>query len=277
MLRRAAALTAVAGLVALAVGATVLALSLGTDQHGARVIHFTIRSRFVHQTLPETEVIPPGTTGRGRPLLVFLHGRGVNGQDSNLSSEMFKALDDQSANAPDVVFPNGGVASYWHNRSSGGWADYITHEVIPQALHLVGADPHRVAIGGISMGGFGALDIARLNPGRFCAIGAHSAALWFQGADSASGAFDDAEDFGRHDLIRIAAQSNPYRQAPIWLDVGTGDPFRNADTALARELRADGANINFSVSAGGHDGAYWGAHLGAYLRFYARALRGCGR
>jgi S-formylglutathione hydrolase FrmB len=35
-----------------------------------------------------------------------------------------------------------------------------------------------VAIGGISMGGFGAYAIARLDPGRFCAVGGQSAALY---------------------------------------------------------------------------------------------------
>jgi S-formylglutathione hydrolase FrmB len=48
----------------------------------------------------------------------------------------------------------------------------------------------RVAIGGISMGGYGAL---LLGPyGHFCAIGGHSPALWFSGWDSAAGAREHA-------------------------------------------------------------------------------------
>jgi S-formylglutathione hydrolase FrmB len=49
--------------------------------------------------------------------------------------------------------------------------------VIPQVTRRFGTDRRRVAIGGISMGGFGAYDLARLNPGRFCAVGGHSPAL----------------------------------------------------------------------------------------------------
>jgi len=56
------------------------------------------------------------------------------------------------------------------------------------------------------MGGFGALDLARLAPSRFCAVGAHSAALWFSGGETPAGAFDDAADFERHDLIRFAGE-----------------------------------------------------------------------
>jgi S-formylglutathione hydrolase FrmB len=53
--------------------------------------------------------------------------------------------------------------------------------VIPEVVKRFGADGRRVAIGGISMGGFGAYDIARLNPGRFCAVAGHSPALWRTG------------------------------------------------------------------------------------------------
>lgn len=43
----------------------------------------------------------------------------------------------------------------------------MVQEALPRVLRRTGADPDRVAIGGISMGDFGAHNIARLNPGRF--------------------------------------------------------------------------------------------------------------
>jgi enterochelin esterase-like enzyme len=277
MLRRllllAISLAVIAGFVALA-----LALAFARpDQHGARVLRFTIHSRYAHQTIHEVVVVPPGTTGRGRPLLVFLHGRGSDGQDQSLVSPMFAALADQGAAAPVVVFPGGGDSSYWHNRSTGEWASYVTKEVIPAAIKLVGADRRRIAIGGLSMGGFGSLDIARLHPGRFCAVGADSAAIWFRGADSAAGAFDDGEDFSRHDLLATAASANPYGSTPLWMDVGRSDPFRAADTALAHELRGDGARVTFHIYPGGHEDGYWSSHWRQYMRFYARALSRCRR
>jgi enterochelin esterase-like enzyme len=247
------------------------------NRHGAHVLRFTIRSRLVHATLPEVAVISAGNTRRARPLLVFLHGRGAGGEYSILSSEMFGALAAQGRSAPDVVFPNGGVASYWHDRGSGAWASYVVHEVIPAAIRRLHADPHRVAIGGLSMGGFGALDIARQYPERFCAVGADSAALWFRASDTAPGAFDDAADFARHDLIALARGQTPYGRTPLWLDVGTDDPFRATDTALARELRARRVNVEFHVWPGGHDGDYWRAHWQRYMAFYAAQLRRCRR
>jgi S-formylglutathione hydrolase FrmB len=247
---------------------------LSTNQHGAHVLHFTIDSRLVHKRLGETLVLPAHSSGRGRPLLVFLHGKGGD-QNSTLTDAMFAALAAQGSAAPDVVFPNGGGDSYWHRRSSGDWARYVVDEVLPRALALSGADSRRVAIGGISMGGFGALDIARLYPRRFCAIGAHSAAVWFHGADTAPGAFDDAADFKRNDMIALARRSNPYGRTPLWIDVGRTDPFASSDTALARELRAHHAHVRFTLAAGGHDSDYWSAHWPSYMRFYARALARC--
>jgi enterochelin esterase-like enzyme len=61
----------------------------------------------------------------------------------------------------------------------------------------------------------------------------------------------------------------------MWIDVGTDDPFRAADTRLADELRRDGQPVQFHVWPGGHDGSYWSSHWGSYLGFYAAALAHC--
>jgi S-formylglutathione hydrolase FrmB len=239
--------------------------------HGATVIRYDVRSRYVHATLPQVAATPAGG-GEGRPLLVFLHGRGADGEEGNANGDFFAGLRALGDRAPDVVFPNGGEGSYFHARGSGDWARYVLDEVIPQAVRRLHADRRRVAIGGISMGGFGAFDIARQRPGRFCAVGGHSAALWLRGADTAPGAFDDAADFARNDVIRLARAGGraPWGRARLWLDGGTGDPFRAADEAFGAAL-----GIPVRHWAGGHHGAYWRAHYARYLRFYAAALAAC--
>jgi S-formylglutathione hydrolase FrmB len=257
-----------------AIAAAAVSAAGSVDTRGAKVVTFTIHSRLVHAALPATAVVPPGSNGRGRPLLVFLHGKGED-QASNLDDAMFAALASLGRRAPDIVFPYGGADSYWHDRADGAWGSYVEDEVIPAALRRLGADPSRVAIGGISMGGFGAFDIARLHPGRYCAVGGHSAALWAQGGESAPGAFDDAEDFARHDVIAAARAADPYPGMAVWIDVGTLDPFRAADTQLAQELQADGQRVQFHIWPGSHGQDYWQAHWTQYLRFYAGALASC--
>jgi enterochelin esterase-like enzyme len=246
----------------------------GTATLGARIVSFTIDSPLVHQAMPVTAVIPAGATNGRRPLVVFLHGKGGD-QNSELVDQMFAALAAAGAQAPDIIFPYGGADSYWHDRADGAWGSYVMDEVIPQAIARLHADPARVAIGGISMGGFGALDLARLHPGRFCAVAGHSPALWVSGGQSAAGAFDNAADFGHHDVLAAARRADPYRGMAVWIDVGSEDPFRSSATLLAAELRADGQAVQFHVWPGGHDQDYWSSHWGSYMQFYAAALSAC--
>jgi enterochelin esterase-like enzyme len=258
-------------LVVIAAAAIVVHNVLAVDTRGAELRHITIQSRFAHRDLRATLVQPAGAT-EGRPLLVFLHGRGDKGEDSNVNDAFFKALAAQGDKAPAVAFPNGGNHGYWHDRRGAKWARYVLDEVIPRAIRELHADPKRIAIGGISMGGFGALDLGRLHPRRFCAVGAHSPALWQTAGETAPGAFDDAQDFARHDVVG-AARRNPglFKGTPVWLDAGSADPFQPGDRALDRAL----ATVRLRTYPGAHEGAYWRAHYGAYLRFYANALARC--
>lgn len=229
------------------------------------------------EDLETVVLVPSRASDDRRPLLVFLHGRGGDDRDA-LSQEMYDAVATQGERAPIIAFPSGGDHSYWHNRDDGNWGDYVTDEVIPEVTREFHAHPDRVAIGGISMGGFGALDIARLDPGRFCAVGAHSPAIWHDGSETAPGAFDDAEDFERHDVLQAATSDpGPYLGIPIWVDAGDQDPFRHTGLdEFAEALNATGAEISFHSWPGTHGGEYWRSHYDDYIRFYARALARCG-
>jgi S-formylglutathione hydrolase FrmB len=229
-------------------------------------MHTELRSRYVGRTLEQVLVAPRGGAA-GRPLLVLLHWRGGS-PDRLLSSQLFAALARLGDRAPAILLPSGGGGSFFHDRRDGRWASYVLNEAIPAALRTLHADPRRIAIGGTSMGGFGALDIARLHPGRFCAVGAHSPAIFFSDARSLPGAFDGAADFAAHDLLRARPDYGP---TPVWIDVGSGDRFRAADSAFAAH-----AGLGIHVWPGGHKSAYWRAHMADYLRFYADALARCG-
>jgi enterochelin esterase-like enzyme len=231
-----------------------------------RMTGLPVHSKLLGRTLTGLLVTPSGG-GHDRPLLVFLHGYGAAPSDT-LDPAFISALRRLGDRAPVVFLPEGDVG-WWHDRAEGAWGSYVLREAVPAALARSGADRSRVAIGGISMGGFGALDLGR-KPDRFCAVGGHSPAVYARGSDDISFGFDNAADFARHDLIGIAARKSPY-DAPVWIDVGNGDPLRTANSNLARELRRHGADVTFHVWPGGHEGRYWDAHFAQYLRFYADA------
>lgn len=245
------------------------------QQFGAVVKSYEVESALLDRSLPAKVVVPPRAPPKDRSLLVFLHGRGDD-ERSYLVEPMFEALVDQRGRAPIVAFPSGGESSYWHDRASGEWASYVLEEAIPALVERFDVDPDRVAIGGISMGGYGAYNLARLAPDRFCAVGGHSPAIWESAAEAADGAFDDAADFAANDVIEAAgSDARPYADLRLWLDAGEDDPFLAGDDALEEALRAGGGRPVVRRSPGGDDDSYWNRNWDDYFRFYAHALNEC--
>ena len=262
---------AVAG--ALTVG---IVLAAGPGPAGPHVRSFVVRSRLAGHDLHEQAAIPAGLApGEKRPLLVWLHGRGGYAGDI-FWPQFYSELSKLGSRAPVVVALSGGDHSYWHDRRGARWGSYVMREAIPAALARLPADPRRIAIGGISMGGFGAFDLARLHPGRFCAVGGHSPAILTRSALAAPGAFDNSGDFGRHDVYAYARRTaHPYGRTPIWIDRGNRDPFVPGDRAFIAALRAHGADVTSHTWNGGHFDSYWRAHIARYLAWYAARLAAC--
>jgi S-formylglutathione hydrolase FrmB len=269
---------ALAALLAVVVAAYAVAKPyLWPDKHGAEVEHFTLDSKLTHSKV-DVAVVKPADAGDGSPLLVYLHGRNGTSGSELRNGPMYAQLAKLGDRAPVIAFPGGRTGSYWHDRRDGRWGSFVMRELIPAVQKRFHTDPKRVAIGGTSMGGFGSYDIARLNPGHFCAVGGHSPAIWRTGGETAPGAFDDAEDFARHDLVGTA-RTKPGRWAGprLWLDAGRTDPFQPGDRAFVSALKARHVPIKAHLTwVGGHDNAYWHRHWPAYLSFYASALAHCG-
>ena len=269
----------------LAIAAVVLAVVVGAflldggepkaDRPGFEVLELRLGSEAVDRELP-VRVVVPARAPEDAPMLVLLHGRGGD-ETSFLVDELFAGLRALGARAPVVVLPDGGGGSYWHDRRDGDWGSVVVDEVIPAAARRTGADPRRVAVGGVSMGGFGAFNLARRHRGRFCAVGGHAPALWRNAGEAAPGAFDDAEDFERNDLLGTALlRLKRFEGVPLWLDAGADDPFRPGFDAFASALEVAGLPVETLVLPGRHEAAYWNGNLGRYLRFYAGALADCG-
>ena len=250
-------------LVALLCGCSSASSKPAAPQH---VTSYQLQSKLLHRPLDQILVTPEGG-GKGRPLLVFLHGYGGTPADT-LGPAFLAALRRLGDRAPVVVLPDG-QTGWWHDRDEGRWGSYVLKEVLPAALARSGADRHKIAVGGISMGGFGALNLGR-HKGLFCAVGGHSPAVLEE--DNFGFGFDNTADFARNDLITIAKTRSPY-DAPVWIDVGDQDALRPADRLLAKELHARGADVSFHAWPGSHDGDYWNKHFDEYVKFYADACK----
>jgi S-formylglutathione hydrolase FrmB len=254
-----------------------------SNSYGAKVVGYALASKLFGRRIDEVGIVPPGD--QRRALLVLLHGRhdrprgaslitNKSGPESMLSNALLAGLAELGGQAPIVVLLNGGRHSWYHDRRDGRWASMILEEAIPDAVRRFHARADRIAIGGISMGGYGALHLAALRPHEFCAVGGRSAALYQSFGASPPVAFDNAADFARNNVFK-AVRRGRFDGLPVWIDGGSNDPFYDADAAFISLLRARDANVTYHVWPGGHTASYWDAHMAEYLRFYASALSGC--
>lgn len=246
----------------------------------SRVIDGQLSSVAVGQTLPYRIYLPPGYDSAPMaryPVLYMLHGLG--GTDSEWSSDgMFDTAERmiRSGEIPPliIVLPEGEQA-YWVDHADGGpkWGTYVAHDLVAEidARYRTLADRRHRAIGGMSMGGHGALQLAMNNPDVFAVVGAHSFAL--RRHDTAPAFFGDQSYFNAHDPVYLF-QTDPAtaQKFTLWLDVGSDDSWRPADEAFNKQLTDEGIAHAWHEYPGGHEDAYWSAHTGDYLRFYGAAL-----
>ena len=247
--------------------------------NGAEVVRFAIPSEAVGAELSTSVIVPAGGGGGSRPLLVFLHGLGGDDRSFTADPALFDALVELGPRAPVVAFPDGGT-SFWYDRPSGDWGTYVVREVIPEVARRTGADPRRVAVGGISMGGFGAFHLGMEHPQRFCGVGGHSPALWLDYEESSEfpEAFDDAGAFAENDLVgAVSEDPGAFGETPVWADTGSADWFLPGFRGFRAALAAGDADLTAREWPGGHDLAYWDSHWDSYLRFYAGTLSACRR
>jgi enterochelin esterase-like enzyme len=138
----------------------------------------------------------------------------------------------------------------------GPYERYIVEELIPSIVERYAPDEDaQIYVGGLSMGGFAALNVAFEYPQRFNGVGALSPA--FFDSPPADRAWIYKGD-GRKSLDDYAA-SGAGDGLALFLGYGDHDYdwIRNATRGLAETLDERGETTDPVVVAGGHDAATW--------------------
>ncbi len=239
----------------------------------------TFFSRALGRTMPYGVYLPPGyadTAGR-YPVLYMLHG--IGGHYSEWAAygllETAERLIASGRITPlIIVLPQGDEGFFVNHAGPQGarWGDYLAHDLVAHidANYQTVASHEARGVGGLSMGGFGALHLAFAYPDRFGAVGAHSPSLRTQ--EEAPDYLGDPLAYARIDPMQLAKSLDPARPPKIWIDVGVEDDWAARATTLKDDLRARGIRPEYRETAGGHDAAYWRQNAGRYLRFYGAAL-----
>ena len=239
----------------------------------------TFWSASLARTMPYNIYLPPGYASGSReyPTVYLLHGMaGSDRQWSDLG--IAKAADRLIAAgkiAPLIIVMPEGETGYWVDHATDGqkWGRYTAVDVVNEidAHFRTIARQRSRAIGGISMGAHGALQLALNYPGEFTAVGAHSLVLRRFG--NAPSYFGTAADFATRDPMQIVKATGPAGCSfALWIDIGAGDPWATVATQFDGELTDLGIKHQWHLWAGDHSAAYWTAHLDDYLRFYDASL-----
>jgi enterochelin esterase-like enzyme len=279
----------------LAVAALLLALALtGSVQAGPdakpypasqapsapRVLERTLWSASLEREMSYAVYLPPGYDSAGAaryPVLYMLHGLGGDylTWKSNGLFDAATSLIQSGDIEPMIIVTPEGERGYWLDQAGSGprFGSYVSRDLISTIDREYRTLPNRLmrAIGGMSMGGHGALQLALNNPDKFGVIGAHSVAL--RRYEQAFSYFGDKQYFEAHDPVSLCSK-NPVqaKRFSIWVDIGAKDGWYAPAEAFHRQL--DGASVphEWRVFSGGHDDAYWRAHVADYLRFYSESF-----
>jgi S-formylglutathione hydrolase FrmB len=236
----------------------------------------TFWSASLGRTMPYNIYLPPGYASGSRqyPTVYLLHGmKGTDRQWQDLGiAQAADRLIGAGAIAPLIIVMPEGESAYWVDHATDGqkWGRYTAVDVVNDvdANFRTIARQRSRAIGGLSMGAHGALQLALNYPGEFSAVGAHSLVLRQFG--SAPSYFGTAADFAARDPMQIVKSSGC--AFALWIDIGAGDPWASVATQFDGELTDLGIKHQWHLWAGDHSAAYWSAHLEDYLRFYDASL-----
>ncbi|MDR2406122.1 MAG: DUF459 domain-containing protein [Deltaproteobacteria bacterium] len=236
-------------------------------------------SYFIYLTNPESLA----------PTVFLLHGaegdRGV--WQDKMGKDLLDLADDLGVN---LVMPDGGAFGWYLDsplKSRSRYEDYVINELIPDILVRFKADPQRLGIMGISMGGHGALTLALKHPGLFKSVG------------SLSGVTDIASHGQKTSLdkyLRLEELLGPYEASMgLWqgnsayhltrrnpdklkatnlsLSVGLADKLVLAENRQYSRLLTDlGIAHDYQELSGGHSWDLWQKTLPKHLTDMANTL-----
>jgi enterochelin esterase-like enzyme len=180
-----------------------------------------------------------------------------------------------------LVMPFGSTGSFtdkeWANGigRGEGWETFVARDLVRAIDHRYRTirDGSGRAIGGLSEGGYGALNIAMHHPDEF-----HVVESW-------SG-YERADDIGAifgHSRALLAANS-PLERLPhaalalrhahafFWFYSGSDDHFLSQNEAFATELHSAHLPFRFFVVRGGHDWGLWRGNAAVAYMAAARRL-----
>lgn len=244
-------------------------------------------SSLIHQEVRYRIIIPEKYDEKnGRyPVLYLLHG--LFGSFENWS-ELTRLREYASGYRLIIVMPEGGDDWYTDRGSGEDHESYLIRELIPAVeggFRTIETRGGR-AIGGNSMGGYGAFKIGLKYPEMFTFAASLSGAfdaptlseasmesVWSELGPSLTKVFGGDRSLRRteNDLIYLASKAS--RPLPrFYFDCGLEDEFIMTNRGLSQAFTELGVEHEYHEFAGGHDWSYWDFRIENLLRLASELL-----
>jgi putative tributyrin esterase len=183
-----------------------------------------------------------------------------------------------------VVMPDGGRQFYTDNADGPAYATFIAEELPAFIERTFAARSDRAGrcIGGLSMGGYGALRLALGYPDRYISAVSHSGAVTAWRWDPQTTALSNDEyrrifganaEGSNHDLIALAKKAKQRDVLPkLRIDCGLSDDLLPMNRELSATFKQMGIDHDYAEYPGDHNWDYWDLHVQEAIAFHAAAM-----
>jgi S-formylglutathione hydrolase FrmB len=180
-----------------------------------------------------------------------------------------------------VVMPDGGRSFYCDTADGAAYEQAIVKDLlgfVDRHFNTI-ADRSGRCLGGLSMGGYGAMKLGLKYPDLFCSLVGHSGAYAvfhtrrFADLDPAWQRLLGSDRARRdNDPFELATRLRGKPTPAIRFDCGTDDFLLDHNRRFSAHLKRLGIPHEYQEYPGGHSWDYWDEHIQEAIRFHLRAM-----
>lgn len=231
-----------------------------TEAKGTVVRDLSIHSEILGRDMLYSVYLPAGYTEEKQyPVLYLLHGSGGDQNEWWVYDDLADDADAMMASGevPEmiIVTPDGKTWMYIDNCYGNGlyYERYFFEELMPEveSRYSLRRERGSRAVGGFSMGGYGALRYGVMHHELFCYAYAMSSVIG---------------GYGATDMGNIIGNYQPSNLPGITLECGDRDYFTYDNREFSAQLTALGIAHEHIERSGGHDWTFWSACTPKILR-----------
>jgi len=238
-------------------------------------VEINFQSAVLNRAVACYAIVPEKVRARNLPVLYLLHGYSDDYTIWLRRTGLERYVDGREII---VVMPDGGHEFYVDARIGYRYETFLMEELIPRMevwLPAAGRRNRR-GIGGLSMGGYGAVRLGLKYPGHFATVHGHSGAYDIGRRLRDGGLTEVPRVFGAsvagtdRDIFHLV-DTVPRKGLPAFhLDCGRSDHCLADNRKLVKALKQRGIPHTYREHAGAHNWDYWDTHIREAVDFHLK-------